>query len=98
RGMENGLRDVRKLGPEQIKEIEPNAAGIAALHVPEEGIVDYPAVVQKLSDLIRISGGEIRTNARVHRLLSTQNEWTAQTTAGDFTAKFIVTCGGLHSD
>jgi L-2-hydroxyglutarate oxidase len=98
RGMENGLRDIRKLAPEQIKEIEPNAAGIAALHVPDEGIVDYSAVVQRLGELIRAAGGEIRTGVRVRRFQSEHGGWRTQTNAEDFKTKFVVTCGGLHSD
>ncbi|MEO6181936.1 MAG: L-2-hydroxyglutarate oxidase [Verrucomicrobiota bacterium] len=98
RGIENGLQGIRKLGAEQIKEIEPHASGIAALHVPEEGIVDYPSVVQKLGELIRSAGGEIRMSTRVHGFLPERNGWTAQSAAGDFRTKFIVTCGGLHSD
>ena len=56
RGKANGLLGLRKLMPEQIKEIEPHAAGIAAIHVPQEGIVDYPAVCEKLGELIRKKG------------------------------------------
>jgi len=48
RGNANGLAGLRKLTPEQIREIEPHAAGLAAIHVPQEGIVDYPAVCEKL--------------------------------------------------
>ena len=44
RGTANGLKGLRKLAPEQIREIEAHAAGLAAIHVPEEGIVDYGAV------------------------------------------------------
>ena len=65
RGNANGLQGLRKLNPEQIREIEPHAAGLAAIHVPQEGIVDYRAVSEKLGDLIRKNGGEIRLNARV---------------------------------
>jgi (S)-2-hydroxyglutarate dehydrogenase len=50
RGNANGLLGLRKLTPEQIKEIEPHAAGLAAIHVPQEGIVDYPAVCKKLAN------------------------------------------------
>ena len=49
----------------QIKEIEPHAAGLAAIHVPQEGIVDYPAVCARLGELIRQAGGEIRLQARL---------------------------------
>ena len=53
RGNANGLLGLRKLNPQQIKEIEPHAAGLAAIHVPQEGIVDYPGVCEKLGELIR---------------------------------------------
>jgi L-2-hydroxyglutarate oxidase LhgO len=98
RGNANGLLGLRKLGPEQIKEIEPHAAGIAAIHVPQEGIVDYPGVSEKLGELIRGRGGEIRLNARVQKLQPVAGEWQVQTSAGEFRARFVITCGGLQAD
>ncbi len=98
RGNANGLLGLRKLSPQQIKEIEPHAAGIAAIHVPQEGIVDYPAVCEKLGELIRQAGGEIKLNTRVGKIVSTADGWTVITSAGDFQTKFVVTCGGLHAD
>lgn len=98
RGNANGLQGLRKLTAEQIREIEPHAAGLAALHVPQEGIVDYPAVCEKLAELIRKQGGEIRLRARVSRLIPASDGWTIETTAGEFDARFVITCGGLHSD
>src|ERR1017187_5462902 len=98
RGTANGLQGLRKLNPEQIKEIEPHAAGLAAIHVPQEGIVDYPGVCEKLGELIRKSGGEIKLNARVLKIVSAGSEQVVATSAGHFRAKFVVTCGGLHSD
>lgn len=98
RGNANGLVGLRRLTPEQIREIEPHAAGIAAIHVPQEGIVDYGAVCEKLGELIRMNGGQIRFNAKVQKLLYRSNEWIAETSAGEFVARFVVTCAGLHSD
>jgi (S)-2-hydroxyglutarate dehydrogenase len=98
RGNANGLIGLRKLNPAQIKEIEPHAAGIAAIHVPQEGIVDYPAVCEKLGELIRKSGGEIKLNARVLKIASDGGEKIVETNAGDFRAKFVIACGGLHAD
>ncbi|HXR03459.1 MAG TPA: L-2-hydroxyglutarate oxidase [Verrucomicrobiae bacterium] len=98
RGNANGLHGLRRLTPEQIREIEPHAAGLAAIHVPEEGIVDYRAVSEKLGELIRKNGGEIRLGARVLRLIPGSDGWTVETTAGEFQARFVITCGGLHSD
>jgi L-2-hydroxyglutarate oxidase len=98
RGNANGLLGLRKLNPQQIKEIEPHAAGVAAIHVPQEGIVDYPGVCEKLGELIRKAGGEIKLNARVNKLVSAADGWTVNTSAGNFSAKHVVTCGGLHAD
>lgn len=98
RGNDNGLAGLRKLSPEQISEIEPSAAGVAAIHVPQEGIVDYPGVCEKLGELIRARGGEIRLNTRSQKCVSKNGRWIVETSAGEFGARFVVTCGGLHSD
>src|SRR5258708_13394584 len=97
RGNDNGLQGLRKLNPQQIKEIEPHAAGIAAIHVPQEGIVDYPAVCEKLGERICQRGGEIKLNARVLKIISDAEERVVETSAGNFRAKFLITCGGLQS-
>src|SRR5271154_781903 len=95
RGNANGLLGLRKLNPQQIKEIEPHSAGIAAIHVPQEGIVDYPGVCEKLGELIRRRGGEIRVKTRVEKIVSDGGERIVETSAGTFRAKFVVACGGL---
>ncbi len=97
-GQQNGLQGLRKLTPAEIRDIEPHAAGLAALHVPEEGIVDFPAVARKLGELIVGTEGEVRLNARCLRIVPDGEGWTVRTTDGDFSARFVVTCGGLHSD
>jgi len=98
RGNANGLAGLRKLNPQEIKEIEPHAAGIAAIHVPQEGIVDYRAVCDKLAELIRAKGGEIILNARVESMNAEGNERVVVTSAGNFRATFVASCGGLYSD
>ena len=66
RGQQNGLTGLRMLSGEELREIEPHAAGLAAIHVPQEGIADYPRVCEVLVEQIRARGGEVRTNARVN--------------------------------
>jgi (S)-2-hydroxyglutarate dehydrogenase len=95
RGQKNGLRDLRMLGREEMREIEPHVAGIAAIRVPEEGIVDYPAVCAALVKKIR---GHVVLNARVKNLRPVDNGWVAETTAGEFASDFLVNCAGLHCD
>ena len=98
RGNANGLKGLRRLEPKQIKEIEPHAAGIGAIHVPQEGIVDYPAVTRRLGELIRDNGGRIELGARVHGFARENGAWSLRTVAGEFKGAFVVTCGGLHAD
>ena len=98
RGTANGLEGLRKLSPVEIKEIEPHAAGIAAIHVPQEGIVDYPAVCRQLADLVTKSGGSIHLGTRVERILSTGSGRTVESSGGLFQTRFVVACGGLHAD
>lgn len=99
RGKRNGLAGLRRLdSPEAIREIEPHAAGVAAIHVPEEGIVDYRAVADALAGEVIRLGGRIVLDARVIGLRRETNGWRVHTTAGEFAASFVITCGGLHSD
>lgn len=98
RGNANGLAGLRKLNPAQMKEIEPHANGLAALHVPQEGIVDYPGVCKKLGELFHKMGGGIFLNTRVEKIISEGAEKIVETSAGNFRAKFVVACGGLHAD
>lgn len=94
RGTKNGLKNLRKLNKQQMLEIEPNVGGIEALHVPQEGIVDYKKVIQKLSELIINSGHTIKLNSKVinitNDIVSTEND--------RFYYDVLINCTGLYSD
>jgi L-2-hydroxyglutarate oxidase len=98
RGQQNGLQGLKLLGREEMREIEPHVGGVAALRVPEEGIVDYARVCEALIQELHRLGGQVTTSARVFRLQSTTTGWVAQTTAGDFEGDFLLNCAGLHCD
>jgi L-2-hydroxyglutarate oxidase len=98
RGTENGLSGLEWIGPERIREIEPHVAGIAAVRVPEEGIVDYEAVCLTLQRLIEAAGGEVRLNAPVRRLSRTPEGWRIEAGATEHQASFFFNCAGLHCD
>jgi L-2-hydroxyglutarate oxidase len=95
RGRQNGLEGLEMLGPEQMKELEPHAAGVAAVRVPQEGIADYPAVCATLARKIN---GRVVTGARVSALRKTGGGWLAHTSAGDFESNLLVNCAGLYCD
>jgi L-2-hydroxyglutarate oxidase len=98
RGAANGLDGLRWLAPEEMHEIEPHVGGVAALRVPQEGIVDYRQVCAALVERLAAGGVHIQTGARVERLRYQGGKWVAQTPAGDFQAGFLINCAGLYSD
>ncbi|HTI98275.1 MAG TPA: L-2-hydroxyglutarate oxidase [Dongiaceae bacterium] len=98
RGQQNGLQGLQMLTRDQMLEIEPHVGGIAALRVPQEGIVDYPQVCAALLRKISEQGGQVVTNAAVTSLRLTPTGWVAGTARGGFEADFIVNCAGLHCD
>lgn len=98
RGTANGLQGLKLLGPEQIREREPHAAGLQAIHVPQEGIVDFVAASQAMATAVRSSGGEIQFSSQVIKLERKAETWRIQTSKGDFSADFLINCAGLHCD
>jgi L-2-hydroxyglutarate oxidase len=98
RGTANGLTGLRWLGPEESRAIEPHVQAVAALHVPQEGIVDYAAVVAALVRRIRAANGEVCTAAGVRCATTTPLGWRLDTQRGAVEARFLINCGGLHSD
>ncbi|HLY09444.1 MAG TPA: L-2-hydroxyglutarate oxidase [Planctomycetota bacterium] len=56
RARANGVA-AERIGPERLREIEPEASGIAALHVPGTGIIDYLAVARKLASFVEVRRG-----------------------------------------
>jgi (S)-2-hydroxyglutarate dehydrogenase len=98
RAQANGVPGVELIGPGRLREIEPAAAGLAALLVPGTGIVDYTAVAQRYADLVCAAGGEIRTQAQVLGIRRDGSTWVLETTTGTVRAGYLVNCAGLHSD
>ena len=98
RGIENGLRGLRWLEPAQMREIEPHVAGVAAVRVPEEGIVDYDQVCRKLRSLIEQAGGSVFVNSAVRRLGASNGGWRITAGEHEQQADFLFNCGGLHCD
>lgn len=97
RGLANGV-NCAEIGPERLKELEPHAAGIRAIHVPEAGIVNYRQVCEKLAELIGRNAGQLRLNCRVRAIRHGPRETVVETSQGDFSTGVVVNCAGLHCD
>lgn len=97
RGQANGIQ-CTKIDAAQIRELEPHSAGVAALHVPESGIVDYPAVCQRLAAILRERGHAVELGQRVESIKRDGKTVIIKTPQAQYFARFLVTCGGLYSD
>jgi (S)-2-hydroxyglutarate dehydrogenase len=97
RGLKNGL-EVEKIGPGDLKELEPHASGLAAIRVPSTGIVDFKKVAEAFAALVREKGGELRTGTRVEDISERGREVVVRTNKGAFHARALVNCAGLYSD
>jgi L-2-hydroxyglutarate oxidase len=86
------------LDPAGLRAIEPHVAGLAALHVPATGIVDYGRVAAALAEDVAGRGGEIRTSVAVTSLAQRSSRVVVGTTRGPITAGSVVNCAGLQSD
>ncbi len=98
RGRANGLKGIRRLRGDEIKEYEPHIQGIAGLLVPETGIVDYKQVTNKYLEIFNENGGEFIPGCRFLALKKNSNKLTLETTRGEFNCRLLVNCGGLYSD
>lgn len=97
RGVANGI-NCAIIDRARLTEIEPHAAGIKAIHVPEAGIVNYRQVCERLAERVKEAGGEVVLGARVTKVTHQTDGVTVITSKGDYTASQLVNCAGLHSD
>jgi L-2-hydroxyglutarate oxidase len=98
RGTANGVPNLEMIGPEQLKEIEPHAAGIKALHSPATGIVDYTRVAETYARKFEEAGGTIRVNSRVVKITKKTGSVTLETSSGDVSSSYLINCAGLYVD
>lgn len=98
RGRINGVSALEMIGPERLRELEPHAVGIKALYSPATGIVDFSRVARAYAWEVTEHGGEIRTNHAVAAITQRDGYNRIETSAGDVTARWIISCAGLEAD
>ena len=98
RGEANGVAGVRLIGSAELRDLEPNAAGLQALVVPSTGVTDYVAVCDKYAELIVDRDGSILTSAEVLSIKRGASEIVVETRRGAFSTTCLINCAGLFSD
>ena len=94
----NGVQGLRMVGPDGIREVEPHVVGLAALHVPGSGIIDWRRFALALADDVRARGGTIRTGSEVTAIVPGTHEVLVRGAGDAVRAAAVVTCAGLWSD
>ncbi len=98
RGVENGLAGIKKLTNDELKEYEPYVNGIAGLHVPQTGIVDYTRVANKMAENFLELDGIIATSSRVTEINVSEKKVNIITSGKGYESKIMLNCAGLYAD
>ena len=98
RGRANGVAGLRRLDAGEIREVEPAAAGLAALHSPETGVVDFVAVAESYAADVARAGGTVHCGARVVGIEQRAGAIRLRHAQGGTRAASVVFCAGLWSD
>lgn len=98
RGHENEVPGLRRIETAEIREIEPHATGLAALHSPATGVVDFAEVAASFGRDLAASGGSVATGSPVGALEPAGNAISVRHARGATRARAVVTCAGAWSD
>jgi L-2-hydroxyglutarate oxidase len=97
RGLQNEV-PVEKVSAERVREMEPHVSCVAGVLVKSTGITSYVQVCRKFLELIEAAGGEVKFGREVRSIQERGSAKVIETNAGEFEAKFVINCAGLHSD
>ena len=97
-GLQNGLKDIRRISAAETREHEPHVNVVESLWVPQAGIINYRKVANKYAELITARGGVIRTGFKVTSIKRSDNEITVIGEAGEVSGNLLISCAGLYAD
>jgi L-2-hydroxyglutarate oxidase len=98
RGVANGLRGIRRLGRDELGDVEPHAAGVAGLQVPTTGTVDFGEVAATMAGLLEAAGVDVVTSFEVTAIDARSSDVVLHAPQAEITATALVNCAGLHAD
>jgi L-2-hydroxyglutarate oxidase len=98
RGVDNGLSKIRKITAAELKEYEPHVHGIAGIHVPYTGIIDYTDVSLKYAEIFLKLGGEIMLGEKAETIRNQGEHSEIVTATATYRTRLVINCAGLFSD
>jgi L-2-hydroxyglutarate oxidase LhgO len=102
RGQENGAEGLRILSHRELKELEPNVRGVAAILSPSSGIIDSYALMRYFITRAQEGGVQIAYQTKVVAIEKAAEGYkvTVKDNTGEFsfTTRILINCAGLYSD
>lgn len=98
RGLQNEIEGIEMIGTERLKELEPHVNGVAAIHVPCAGIVDYAGMCRVLMRLLEEGNGKVQFNCAVSNISDKGDKIVVEAGGEHIYSQFLINCAGLYSD
>jgi L-2-hydroxyglutarate oxidase len=98
RGRANGVPGLRRVGADEIRELEPHATGIAGLHSPQTGIVDFAGVARALAAQLEADGAVVATGCAVRGFDRRDGHTRVIHDQGETRARRVIVCAGAWAD
>lgn len=98
RAEQNQVPGLRRVGPGEIRDIEPHATGLTALYSPRTAITDYPRICQAFADDVVAAGGEVRLGFPVTRVTPVGEALDVGAGAESVRVDSLIICAGIQSD
>jgi len=98
RGRANGVPGLRRVGAGEITDIEPECRGLAGLHSPGTGIVDFRAVAGAMERELRGAGAAFALGRTITAVRREHGQTVLAHAGGSYRASWSVLCAGLWSD
>ena len=98
RGTENRVTGLARIGPDELHELEPHVRGIAALHSPATGVVDFAEVAAAFGADLEARGGVVATDCAVVAMRPSGSAISIEHARGTTMARAAIACAGGWSD
>ncbi len=100
RGVKNGVQDIKVIGKDELKKLEPNISdeAVCALYAPTAAIVNPWEYGLAMAETAVRNGTEIMLEAEVTGIDKKENSWNIHTAKGDIEAAYVINAAGVNSD
>lgn len=98
RGVANGVEGLVRIGPERLRELEPYANGLQAIHSPATAVVDFGQVAMAIANILQDRGAAILTQGGLKGVARADDGFALDTARGPVRARALINCAGLYAD